>query len=279
MKSRAVSIWPAGAATAMAMSTSVIAAPLTPSGTWQLEYADNQCTLSRSFDTGKNAVNLTITRGSSFNDLDFNIEGETLPEASKKIDLKISAQPGGQTAETSVWPRLKRAGGKEITQYMWSDDDGTFSKSIGDDVSLAVEYNKKDSVELKFSGWHKALAALQTCHDDLLKNVYGLDVAAVRNLQAGPQPEGNAAMWVTHTDYPSEALRAKWEGTTQILVIVDERGKVAGCRTIVSSGHAVLDQRACEMTTRRGSFKPAIDKEGKAVTAPWNRFVRWRVPK
>lgn len=279
MKIRGITIWVATASVAAMMTTSASSAPLSPSGPWQLEYADSSCRLSRPFNTGKSAINLRLSRGSTISDVGFTIEGETLPKVYKKVDLKISVQPSGQMAEASALPMLMRADGKEIIQYVWTDEGAAFVKSIADSGTLAIQYSKKDNVELTFSGLHKALAALQKCHDDLLTNVYQMDVAFLRSLQSEPQPDKDVAMWVTTDDIPTEALRNHWEGTTQMLIMVDEKGQVASCKNITSSGHAILDARACEMMTRRGSFKPAMDKGGKAVTAPWIRSVRWQIPK
>lgn len=47
---------------------------------------------------------------------------------------------------------------------------------------------------------------------------------------------------------------------------IDERGKLAGCQIVESSGSQRLDKAVCRMFAKSGRFKPAM-KQGRAVRA------------
>jgi len=87
-------------------------------------------------------------------------------------------------------------------------------------------------------------------------------------------PRNNPGSWATPNDYPSRALREERTGTTTFRVSIDDRGRVASCSIVRSSGHSDLDQATCKNVTRRARFRKPSDGYGNSYT---NR-VRWVIP-
>jgi len=88
----------------------------------------------------------------------------------------------------------------------------------------------------------------------------------------------DAYLWVTQDDYPVEALQKGESGLVAFETQVDPAGKPTGCRTIASSGSAILDATTCRLVMERGSFRPATDAKGLPVAGKWQMRVRWNPP-
>jgi len=79
-------------------------------------------------------------------------------------------------------------------------------------------------------------------------------------------------------DYPDEAFSRSQEGTAQFLLLIDEKGKVAGCQVVQNSGSPALDVMGCQVIRERARFSPARGANGapvrsSLVTPP----ITWRM--
>lgn len=113
------------------------------------------------------------------------------------------------------------------------------------------------------------------------KSIAGLFFEDLDDIAPGPsepEPINPMASWIMSEDYPMEALRNEWQGTSAIEWTVDRRGRVVDCRVARSSGHAILDEAACDAITARGRYKPARNAEGRRTEAQMSRRVVWRLP-
>ena len=81
--------------------------------------------------------------------------------------------------------------------------------------------------------------------------------------------------WVTAKDYPREARDAGMEGTVEFTLDVSAAGCPTICTVTKSSGHLVLDRRACWLVLMRAEFKPARDEAGNPVGAKFSSEVKW----
>ena len=78
-------------------------------------------------------------------------------------------------------------------------------------------------------------------------------------------------------DYPAEAIMQELEGQTDIRLTINANGRVQACQVIQSSGHEVLDQATCAVYQTRGEFRPARNRQGRAVVGKLVRHVTWRL--
>lgn len=82
---------------------------------------------------------------------------------------------------------------------------------------------------------------------------------------------------ITTEDYPQQALQNEWRGRTVLKLTVSAKGLVSGCAIATSSGHAILDQKACILYSHRARFAPALDADGAPTEAVYLAPVMWMV--
>jgi protein TonB len=69
---------------------------------------------------------------------------------------------------------------------------------------------------------------------------------------------------------PEIARKNRWEGTTKLRVLVDEKGRPAIVEMFESSGFPILDQAAIDNIKQRCLFHPA--REGEKAVKSWIRI-------
>lgn len=95
--------------------------------------------------------------------------------------------------------------------------------------------------------------------------------------QTDPVPI-DPASWVTHDDFPIDALKANESGVVVLSMDVDAKGAITGCTITQSSGSASLDATSCRVIRERGRFTPATDAKGHSVASTFQRRIRWSSP-
>lgn len=93
---------------------------------------------------------------------------------------------------------------------------------------------------------------------------------------ATPDKLGEWAAQVSN-NYPAEALRNEWQGSVFLAVIINERGRVAGCAVTRSSGHSVLDEAACDGMRKFARFNPALDANGNPEQGNFSTSITYRL--
>jgi TonB family protein len=96
----------------------------------------------------------------------------------------------------------------------------------------------------------------------------GTEVAAARSVAP-------IASLIGKADYPPGARRRGEHGVVRFRLLVDEAGRVRGCRIAGSSGSAELDSAACRLVAERARFHPARDSAGKAVASVVQAAYIW----
>lgn len=96
---------------------------------------------------------------------------------------------------------------------------------------------------------------------------------------SAPLPTGNPGAWVTQSDYPADALRAKAKGVTGFRVIINPQGRVTACSVTEGSGTTSLDEATCRLIQQRAHFRPALDSEKHPIIGAWSGRARWALPR
>ena len=96
-----------------------------------------------------------------------------------------------------------------------------------------------------------------------------------------PQPlrelNGTLAGLFSSDDYPPDALDRNEQGTVEVRLDVDKRGRVAKCTVLSSSGFASLDGATCGILQQRARFQPARDRTGKPVVSSTTSRITWKI--
>lgn len=120
------------------------------------------------------------------------------------------------------------------------------------------------------------LDGLKACTTDL-QNYWNMGPSRANRLSRSAKADDIRRLF-TGDDYPSEAVSKTQQGTAQYILMIDEKGAIAGCDLVKRSGVPVLDAMGCAVIQERGKFTPALDAHGKptrdTVTSP---PVTWRM--
>jgi protein TonB len=79
-------------------------------------------------------------------------------------------------------------------------------------------------------------------------------------------------------DYPAEAIAARAQGNTGVLLTVHPSGRVTGCSVTASSGWSMLDAATCRLLVSRARFHPARDAAGNPQIGTFPTVIAWRLP-
>lgn len=86
------------------------------------------------------------------------------------------------------------------------------------------------------------------------------------------------AYGITPDDYPKAALALEQQGRVVARLLIDEKGTIAACTIISSSGSDALDAGTCEALRRRTRFSPALDASGHPKAVHYVAPVNWAIP-
>lgn len=265
---------------ALALAAAFVAGPapaadaelLQPSTAWSVDYAEYSCTLSRSFGTGDGLVLLELTPQTG---------GKRLRVALTSKDRgrfpmrgRAALGPGdGTPPVTSPADRFYSTDDPAKGRIAMMRTDRDALTPLASARTLTVQLGDS-RVALAVPNMGGALKALAECERDLAGG-WGFDLSTIAT---APVPTGAPQRWITNADYPAAALRESLSGEVGLLIIVDAAGKPQRCAVTDDSGSKLLDQTACVLILRRGTFKPATGTDGKPMTAPWATTFRWELP-
>ncbi|UUR09227.1 energy transducer TonB [Sphingomonas glaciei] len=95
---------------------------------------------------------------------------------------------------------------------------------------------------------------------------------------SGSRARANLASYVTSSDYPADAIRARQEGTTWFKLTIGPDGRITDCLIEKSSGSASLDAATCRIMRSRARFTPALDSARKPTSDTMSARISWRLP-
>ena len=95
--------------------------------------------------------------------------------------------------------------------------------------------------------------------------------------QDGTPISGTFQGLISADDYPPEAAKLGQEGSVVIRVTVDDKGAIADCEIIRSSGVPSLDTQTCRIAWQRAKFTPGTDKQGRPRGGSTTATITWRL--
>ena len=244
-----------------AQSPTPATAPLAPQGPWVVDYAETQCTAIRKYRHPGGMLTFGVRPAPTGDSYEL-LVGWNRAGPDNAQELKGSVDFGQGPIE--AW--LLHYGGKsekgeKLDAYAYRISANEMAKARS---SKAVTVNTRGGpdITLGLDNMGPLLAGLQTCTDDLKRywNFDGLNGGTI----AVPS-KGNARGLLTTDDYPDEAVLRGQQGTAQFLLLVDEKGGIAGCHVQKPSGIPLLDATGCQVMRQRMKMKPARDAQGRPV--------------
>jgi TonB family protein len=253
---------------ALAADSAAVLRPVTP---WDLDYGITQCSATRDYGNADDPVTFAIVPAP---------EGDTysLLIGYKKVAPEFAEEFEGSVdfgfGPTPAW--LLRYGSKnrKLTIYQFRIGAAEMEQARS---AHSVTVHMKGAPDASFSLEHMPalLDGLRQCTLDL-EDYWNAD--GEKNGRIAVQSKGDVRGIFSADDYPREATSLHQQGTAQYLLMIDEKGKVAGCHVVMPSGVPILDAMGCVVIQERARFTPALGTDGKPVRSMLvTPKVQWRL--
>lgn len=258
---------------------------LAPAGAWAMDYADDSCRLARKFGAGGDSVFFYIERFAPGSSQFMVVAGKPLARLEgRKVGVRFS--PDGPIRDKLVFwgkhgeftPALI-APSVGLVEYpveakQARSELGRLARQVPPEREKAIDaldvlVEDKPVVRLALGSMGDPLAAMRKCTDELITH-WGLDVEVHRNLTRGPTPLGNPGSWVSHEDYPTEALRKGAQGIIPFRLIIGPDGVPTDCHLQRPTEPPEFNTVVCRILLERARFEPALDAAGKPIKSYWS---------
>ena len=243
---------------------------------WNIDYAPENCRLSRRFGEDDDVVTMHIikTNPDRFFDLSFVSNAFGKPDDAFGLKLRFGGleerefDRGVFVAKTSDGQSALLAGRNtfsewDTTKKEWIDPEDAELATIR---RIEIELPKKRAISLLSGPMDAPMLALENCYDDLVRT-WGFEPDALEQLSEAPEPIGSPAKWLT--EYPLDLLRNRQTARLELRLAIGSNGTIEDCVVQNLVGNEAFAETTCEHFKRKGRFKPARDADGNAVRGLW----------
>ena len=237
----------------LSTASSAAPGPFVPLKNGVVDYGDTQCTAYRTYGNPEKPLTLAIRpspNGQTYEMLLARPSGAT----DSVEELKGSVDFGHGPIKAWLLHYRAKTKNLDIRQFRISANEMAQARA-----AAAVTFNieGEPGAAFQLSAMPQLLAGLEACSADL-KKYWNMD--GEKDGRIAKSAKGDVrGVFSSPDDYPSEALFRGPEGDAQFFLLVDEKGKVAGCHVLVPSGVPVLDAMGCVVIQTRAKFTPALE--------------------
>jgi TonB family protein len=258
---------------ALLISVPAIADPIpkSPTDRWVVDFDDAQCVAMRNYGTKDSPFVLALKQPALGEVMQLSVVRRGIgPRFAEQHDASISLDEGKSIALTVVSAAVKQTGNIIVRTNI--------PRSTFDLVarSRTMRIRAKDQLDEAFqlSQVDGVLKVLDQCAADLQHawNVTDPEVATLKK-----RASGSIAGLISPDDYPGVALDEDQGGTVSYALLIDEKGKVADCTVIDTSGVAALDAQSCAIIKAKAQFVPAVGSDGKPAKDATTGKITWKI--
>lgn len=253
---------------AVAADTSAVLQPVSP---WNLDYGVTQCTAMRDYGDAEDPVTFAMVPAPEGDTYELLVAYKRLgPEFADELEGTVEFGSG----PIKAWLLRYASKNRKLTIYQFRISSAEMAQAR---TAESVTFHIKGAPDVAFSLQKipALMDGLAKCTDDL-KDYWNMGGKTVAR-EAAPA-KGDLRAIFSANDYPREAVSRWQEGTSQYLLMIDEKGKVAGCHVVVPSGVPILDAMGCAVIQERAKFNPAVDSTGKPERSTLvTPMVSWRM--
>lgn len=229
--------------------------PRVPPGRWAVDYASDDCVLSRDGIDGQPGIAFRTRPFSNEHDLLLYLPRTGEKEHWVEGQMAIDGRAVGAKRWISVGePNRAR---KLIDTRISADE----LAAIGQAEAIRLSGEPRLDVTAPLPNIGKAIAALRACEVELAGR-WGVPSSAMALWSRTVLPETDLRTLFWDKD-PRKSVLLRTP--VRALLDVDERGAVTACKITRSSRVSWVDIRFCEILRRDGRFRPALDAEGRPV--------------
>jgi hypothetical protein len=231
---------------------------LQPTQKWVVDYRTEQCLASRDYGPADRPVTLAIRPA---------FDGETyeLLIAREQAGPRFAIQREGSVdfgaGRVEAWVLNYAGKGPKSDIHQFRIPAANLAQARGS-AAVTFRLSGAPDVTLALSSMPSVLKTLQDCTADLQRywNFGGDKDGRITSLASGTLKGLFKA-----SDYPAEAYWRSQGGQSRFMLLIDERGLVAGCHVLEASGIPSIDAMGCKVIRERARFQPALDNRGKPV--------------
>lgn len=251
------------------------AAPLAPSGKWEVDNGEAACSASREFGTGENRVVLLFKPAPFWDVVRVTLmqPGKARRPSQREISMRLDH--GEERKTTAIVYGAEAPNGTDFIVHHINVPMEVFAE-IRRAKSLQFRSETID-YDLTVPLLPQVGALLQSCIEKL-QDVWNVGEIYAPRLKQPARAVKPLVSLFSADDYPATAIWKGQGGTTRFVLLVDEKGEAADCSTVQTSGIASLDWQVCATVLLRGKFAPAIGRDGKSAKGAIGTTVRWVAP-
>ena len=266
-----------------------------PTSSWALDYGEDYCRLMRDFSDGSDTVGLFIERTQPGPLIRLIVigDGVRLFRGSEQIGYRMN--PAGAPRMVQKLRFLTGDGQQYLNlgpttfadppvvapgsppsfpaRYTAEGEAAAAARVIG----LTLEQGLTSPVSIETGSLGSAATALQACADDLLTS-WGLDAELHKGLTRPALPSAPTAGWIAADTIPFSDFAKLSGGNNELRVIVDQQGRPQSCHVQWPALDEATNRRICAAVMEKGTFSPALDATGEAMTSYWTSSVFFLLP-
>jgi len=245
-------------------------AALQPTGKWVVDYAADQCILSRNFGTDGHPLTLAFEKVPLTESV-----GVYVIRTSKRADMnsgKGRIDPPGDERKPANF--LAYSVAKGDLRMIASGVDQSVVRDAARNTKMAINFPGEVDEVFAVPNLASAFAALDDCALDLGRS-WGIPIDQQRLVATPAMPAQPLNKVFSPDDYPAAAQKADEMGRIKVRVAVDASGRATACTLSRPSGIKSLDEATCRVLMKRTQYQPARDAQGHPVASYFVTTVAW----
>jgi TonB family protein len=251
--------------------TALAESPLEPVGKWVVDYAKDQCLLSRAYSADeKKPLILTFEKIPMSTNVGLFLLKSTGQQYANSGKARIGYGGGSpKEARFSAYTAAHTSIRKIAIQ---ADEDVLNGAAKSGYLSVDVKGEAKDSFAVP--NLQAAFHALDDCALDLGR-LWGIPIAEQKRIKVPAKLAEPADRYFSSSDYPDRAVRNGESGMAKVRVSVDATGRPTNCVLSRTTGSTMLDQTTCRLFMQRVRFQPALDMNGQPMPSLYVNTIFW----
>ena len=242
---------------------------MAPAGKWMIDFADQQCVAAREFGTADDMLHLAIkpSPGSEVVQVSLISNGNNAAGVQNDVQIAFDGDPPIRIKELQYGVQKKRARMINLT----AEQADRMSSATSMDWLL-----RGTDRRLEIGSMTTVMKLLADCKKDL--RAYWNAGLEESDFKKAPKALKPLSKYFVSTDYPQQAWSAGDTGTTSVVMLIDEKGKLADCMVDATSGIPTIDAMTCLVLRQRAEYSPGIDANGKPARSMVAAKIKWQLP-
>lgn len=241
-----------------------------PTSKWLVEFADNECLLSRSYGNDRKQLILTFEQSPMEKGIAIYVLKTGNKSEMNNGLAQVSFRNGFSEDVTFGAYLIAKKALRRILIVVQNESFKAAAASERLTISVPGEVRETFAIP----GFGAALKVMDQCVVDLGKH-WGISAEDQLRLAEPARPLKPLGKYFSANDYPLKALKDHATGRTNVRIAVDQSGRPTDCVVMKASGNDTLDRETCRILLQRARFEPATDVGGKPMKSVIVTAVTW----